>query len=99
MLLTDLTYHFGRFTAVLVISAALGACSGPPGSKNTSALGYGTPGVSASTQGSSATTVQEEMDRCSRVPQDGAVSQTRGLPAACSQLQRTVHNQPGNTVR
>ena len=99
MLSIDSTCQFGRVTAFLVISAALGACSGPPESKDAGLLGYGTPGVSSSIQGSPATTLQEELDRCSRVPQDGAASQTRGLPAACSQLQRTVHNQPGNTVR
>lgn len=62
-------------------------------------LGYGTPGVSTYRQGASAATLQEELDDCSRVPQAGAASQTQGLPAACAQLHRTLHNQPGNTLQ
>ncbi len=89
----------GRLTAALVASAALSACSGPQTSKEAGLLGYGTPGVSLHGQGAPALTLQEELDRCRGVPQASAASQTQGLPAACSQLQRTVRNQPGNTVR
>lgn len=95
--LSYFTHQLARLTRTLVALVALGACSGPPESKNTGLLGYGTPGVSTSIQGPPAATLQEELDRCSRVPQ--AASATHGLPAACSQLQRTVRNQPGNTVR
>lgn len=89
-----------RLTMALVALVALGACSGPAGSKTTELLGYGTPSVSTFGQGGTpASTLQEELDRCSGVPQAGAASQTDGLSAACSQLQRTVRNQPGNSVR
>jgi hypothetical protein len=91
--------QLGCWTAVMVALGALGACSGPPTSKEAGELGYGTPGVSTYQPGSSAATLQEELDRCSRVPQAGAASQTRGFPAACAQLQRTLHNQPGNTLQ
>lgn len=88
-----------RLTVTLVALVVLGACSTSPESKNTGLLGYGTPGVSSSIQEPPATTLQEELNRCNRVPQAGAASETQSLPAACSQLQRTVRNQPGNTVR
>ncbi len=62
-------------------------------------LGYGSLGMSTYQPGSSDATLQEEMDRCNRVPQAGAASQTQGLPTACAQLHRTLHNQPGNTLQ
>ena len=99
MNLTYIPRQRGRFTPLLVALAALGACSGPQTRQEAGLLGYGTPGVSTFGQGTPVSTLQEELDRCSRVPQAGAVAQTQGLPAACSQLQRTVRNQPGNTVR
>jgi len=89
----------GRLIAALVASAALSACSVPQTSKEAGLLGYGTPSVSTYEQGAPASTLQEELDRCSGVPQTAATSQTQGLPAACSQLRRTVRNQPGNSVQ
>ena len=89
----------GRIAAALVATAALGACSGPQISKQAGLLGYGTPEVSTYGQGAPASTLQEELDRCSGVPQTAATSQTQGLPAACNQLRHTVRNQPGNSVQ
>ncbi len=98
MFLKFSSHQLRRWTAVFVSLGALGACSGPPTSKQAGMLGYGTPSVSTYSQETSATTLKEELDGCSRVPQAGAASQTQGLPAACAQLHRTLHNQPGNTV-
>ncbi len=89
----------GRLIAALVASAALSACSGPQTSKEVGLLGYGTPNVSTYEQGTPASTLQEELDRCRGVPPTAATSQTQGLPAACGQLRRTVRNQPGNSVQ
>lgn len=89
----------GRLVAALVASAALSACSGTQTSKEAGLLGYGTLGVSTYGQAAPASTLQEELDRCSGVPQTVATSQTQGLTAACSQLRRTVRNQPGNSVQ
>ncbi len=99
MILTFSPRQLGRLTALLVALPALGACSGPTTSREAGLLGYGTPGVSTYRQGAPASTLQEELDRCNRVPQAGAASQTEGLPAACAQLHRTLHNQPGNTLQ
>lgn len=88
-----------RPPVTVVALVLLGACSTSPESKNTGLLGYGTPGVSSSTQDPPAATLQEELNRCSHVPQAGTASETQSPQAACSQLQRTVRNQPGNTVR
>ncbi len=89
----------GCLVAALVASAALSACTGPQTSKEAGLLGYGTPSVSTYEQGAPASTLQEELDQCSGVPQTAATSQTQGLPAACGQLRRTVRNQPGNSVQ
>lgn len=62
-------------------------------------LGYGTPGVESYVPQDQAPTLQALLDRCRNVPQGTADTQTSGLPSACSQLKRTSHNQPGNTVR
>lgn len=86
------------YAPVLVIALALSACSGQQAGKGTGMLGYGTPGVSSYVEDSQATSLQAQLDRCSKVPQAGAASQTQGLPAACGQLQRTLRNQPGNAV-
>ncbi len=99
MVLTYSPRQLGRLAALLVALPALAACSGPTTNREAGLLGYGTPGVSSYGQGATAATLQEELDRCSRVDQAGAASQTQGLPAACNQLQRTARNQPGNTVR
>ena len=62
-------------------------------------LGYGTPGVESYMPQDQAPTLQALLERCRNVTQAAGDSQTAGLSAACDQLQRTAHNQPGNTVR
>lgn len=99
MVLTYSPRQLGRLAALLVALPALAACSGPTTNREAGLLGYGTPGVSTYGQGAPASTLQEELDRCNRIPQAGAASQMHELPAACAQLHRTTRNQPGNTVR
>ena len=67
--------------------------------KNGERLGYGTPGVSAYVRNDEDNSLQAMLARCNGVAQASAASETRGLPAACGQLQRTLRNQPGNTVQ
>lgn len=78
---------------------SLAACSGPQASSGTGMLGYGTPSVSTYVGDNQAGGLQAELDQCRQVPQAGAAMQTQGLAAACRQLQRTLRNQPGNTVQ
>jgi len=92
--------------AATVLAAALGlaACSSQPERRDGQVLGYGTPGVSAYVQGDQAISLQAQLDRCGQVPQAGTATQTtatqtQGLAAACGQLQRTLRNQPGNSVQ
>lgn len=86
------------FGPALVILLGLAACSGPQTGKNTGVLGYGTPDISNYVGDDQTKSLQAQLDRCSKVPQAGAASQTQGLAAACGQLQRTMRNQPGNAV-
>ena len=88
-----------RLALFVAVAAALGACSGAPMSKSDKMLGYGTPGVSAYGQNGEDRSLQAMLARCNGVPQASAASEVRGLPAACAQLQRTLRNQPGNTVQ
>lgn len=62
-------------------------------------LGYGIPSVSTYMGDDQAGGLQAELDQCRQVSQAGPAIQTQGLAAACSQLQRTRRNQPGNTVQ
>ena len=62
-------------------------------------LGYGTPSVSTYVGANQTGGLQAELDQCRQVPQTGATTQTQGVSAACRQLQRTLRNQPGNTVQ
>jgi len=81
--------------AVFGLSACSGQATTPEGLR-----GVGTPDVSSYLGGGQATSVQALLDRCRQAPeQAGPNSDTRGLKAACSQLHRTMHNQPGNTER
>lgn len=84
---------------LLLVLVSLAACSGPSPGRNAGLLGYGTPGVESYVQPERASSLRAQLDLCSQVAQANAASQTRGLPAACGQLQRTVPNQPGNSVR
>ncbi len=87
----------GKPFAMLAL-AGLAACSGQPATRAADHLGYGTSGVSSYVGDSEAMSLQAQLDRCRQVPLVGADTRTEGLPAACSQLRRTMSNQPGNTV-
>ena len=76
----------------------LSACAQPAARQETALLGVGTPGVAAYVPAGEAASLQSLLDRCGPVPRPEAVA-TRGLPAACAQLHRTMHNQPGNAQR
>lgn len=89
----------GKLTPCLAVNLTLGACSGPPVAKTGQVLGYGTPGVSNYVKDDQDISLQAQLERYDQVQHAGAASQTEGLPAACGQLQRTVRNQPGNTVQ
>jgi hypothetical protein len=83
--------------AVLVLTGCTGQPPGPlPGQR---LRGYGTPSVSAYVPADQAASLQAMLDRCERVPRPPDPAETVGLPAACDQLHRTLHNQPGNAVR
>ena len=92
----------GKYAVVagLIIAFGLTACSGPGGAPPEAARrGVGTPGVSAYMPGVQPTSLQALLDRCRLVPQqEGSPSAIQGLPAACDQLHRQLHNQPGNTA-
>jgi len=82
---------------VAIAISGLSACSGqataPEGLR-----GVGTPDVSSYLGDGQATSVQALLERCRQTPEHaGPNSNTRGLEAACSQLHRTMRNQPGNT--
>ncbi len=84
---------------VYATALGLAACSAPQASSGTGMLGYGTPGVSAFMGDDQAGSFQAELDRCRQVSHADAATQTQGLVTACRQLQRTLRNQPGNTVQ
>jgi hypothetical protein len=84
--------------AVFAAVSGLAACSAPPASSGTGTLGYGTPSVSAFMGADQAGGLQAELDKCRQVSQADAATQPQGLLAACRQLQRTLRNQPGNSV-
>lgn len=77
----------------------LAACSAGPSGPHAGMRGYGTPGVESYVSTDQARDLQAQLHACRDVPLEGAAAQTKGLPAACGQLQRTVRNQPGNAVR
>lgn len=84
--------------ASVLVSFGLSACASSPAGTS-GMLGYGTPGVSAYMAGQQPDGLQAELDHCRGVPQTGASTETQGLAAACSQLHRTMRNQPGNSVQ
>ncbi len=92
-----LTRQFSRACAAVAV-AGLAACAGQASSSDSGLRGVGTPDVSSYPGDDQITSVQELLDRCRQAPeQAGPSSAPRGLEAACGQLYRTMHNQPGNT--
>jgi hypothetical protein len=83
----------------LVAVLGLAACAGQPPGRTAGIRGVGTPDVSAYVPADQATSLQALLDRCAQEPrQTSQSSGTQGLAASCSQLHRTLHNQPGNAV-
>ena len=88
-----------RFPVMLTV-LGLTACAGQPPGSGAGLRGVGTPGVSAYVGEDQATSVQAMLDLCRQVPQQSDPAPgDRGLSAACAQLRRTLHSQPGNTVQ
>lgn len=83
----------------MLVIFGVSACTAPSGSTSSGMLGYGTPGVSAYMAADQPGGLQAELDRCRDLPPTGAATEAQGLAAACSQLHRTMRNQPGNSVR
>ena len=83
--------------SLLLLGGSLVACAPSSPRKGVGTLGYGTPGVSAYAE--SGDTLRAQLDTCRGVSPPASPGQTQGLPAACEQLNRTVRNQPGNSVR
>ena len=94
--------HTRRLTKMSIfIGAALGmaGCAAPSPEREAGLRGVGTPGVLSYPGEDQATTLQALLDRCRQVPtQPGPPSEAQSLSAACNQLHRTLHSQPGNTV-
>lgn len=91
--------------AIVALAAALGLTGCADGQRRGAApqglLGYGTPGVSAYVPADQATSLQALLDRCQQAQPQASPPQAgrQSLEAACDQLHRQLHNQPGNTVR
>ena len=78
----------------------LTACAGQPAGPDAGMRGVGTPGVSTYLRGDQTISLQAMLDRCRQIPQQtNPNSGDRGLSVACDQLRRTLHSQPGNTVK
>ncbi len=97
--MTSLLSRRSRGSILLVLAGGLAACSGQTAGTPSTKLGFGTPGVDRYAAGSQATTLQAQLDQCGQVLQTSVAGRTDSLAAACQQLQRTLHNQPGNAVR
>ena len=88
--------------ALAVVALGLVGCdaAGPrQGPSPPGLLGYGTPDVSAYVPADRASSLQAMRANCEGVSPPADPSATQGLPAACDQLRRTLHNQPGNATR
>jgi hypothetical protein len=99
----SLRAHEPRIIGSFVLIAAavgLAGCAARSADQNPVLRGVGTPGVSLYPADNQATTLHDLLDHCRQVApaQAGPPSGTRDLSAACRQLRRTLHNQPGNTV-
>ena len=97
-----MVHRFARACLCLATPIAvlgLAACALPGQNPGPGLRGYGTPDVSAYVPADQATSVQSMLDRCAQVPPPAnPPSETQGLAVACSQLHRTLRNQPGNTA-
>ncbi len=102
MILTA-AFHLARLRPGHIFAGAtlaLAACTAPGPVAKAQFKGVGTPGVSAYMGQHPATGIQALLDRCAplRGSRDVPANQ-QTLQAACDQLHRTMHNQPGNSVQ
>lgn len=87
--------------AALVGVLGLSACAGQQPGPSAGTRGVGTPGVSAYVPEDQAPTLQALLEQCQHTPQQASLmpaANRQNLEAACDQLQRQLHNQPGNAV-
>ncbi len=85
--------------ALLAAALGLASCALPGQDPGPGLRGYGTSDVSAYVPADQATSLQALLDRCAQAPQPTSPpSETQGLAVSCSQLHRTLRNQPGNAV-
>ena len=89
-----------RLPTLLLAAATLAACAAPPPrAAPGKLLGYGTPGVESHLQPGQGDNLQALLARCQGVAEPVGVAPGRQtLEAACDQLHRTMHNQPGNSA-
>jgi hypothetical protein len=88
-----------RMSILIVAAVGVAGCAARSSQQEQALRGVGTPGVSSYATGDKATSLQALLESCRQAPeQAGPPSGTRDLGAACSQLHRTMHSQPGNTA-
>ncbi|MBE7158798.1 MAG: hypothetical protein INR62_10280 [Rhodospirillales bacterium] len=85
-------------TAALLFGATLAGCAGPPTAQPSQVLGHGTPGVESYGLPGRTATLADLQDRCRAVPDTPDPPRPQTLAAACDQLRRTLHNQPGSAL-
>ena len=88
----------GLRAAAMAAAVLVAGCAMPPATAPGTMLGYGTPGVSGYVPAGEASDLKSLMARCSQVSIGVAPPRPQSFAAACDQLRRTAHNQPGNTV-
>ncbi len=90
--------NLASFMAMLAV-LGFAACARQPAESDTGLRGVGTPGVSTYLGSDQTTSLQAMLARCRQVPQQiSPIPGDRSLSAACDQLHRTLHSQPGNSV-
>ncbi|MXP65299.1 hypothetical protein E0493_18285 [Roseomonas sp. M0104] len=90
--------HATLVLALLAV-ATLAACAKPQPVPQPGLLGVGTPGVASHMPAEEPTSVQALLERCGPMPpESGTPPRPQSFAAACEELQRTLRNQPGNSV-
>ena len=90
--------HGGPVLALLA-AAALAACAERQPATQSGLLGVGTPGVASHMPTEEPTSVQALLERCGPMsPESGPPPAPQSFAAACDELHRTLHNQPGNAA-
>ncbi|MDJ0390319.1 hypothetical protein QMO56_19590 [Roseomonas sp. E05] len=95
----DRACRLSRLGLALLAAAALAACAERQPAPRSGLPGVGTPGVTSHMPGEEPTSVQALLERCSPAPSaSGTPPRPQSFAAACDELRRTLHNQPGNSV-